>query len=191
MDRDEVVKGLEKVRGLCCMLKPPRHEVDVVEAAIALLQPPTTAEIEVVRAWLCSHDWVGFTGDGKPVTVFLEKALDALAREPGLEARLEASQKANRANVEGALKAMAEDHSRIAALEAQLARVQPVVDAALAWHKTPLGWGGDDGMQRDALSVICVACDALAVDVPAIKDVIMQRPLMRRFNGGMPDPDKE
>lgn len=43
-----------------------------------------------------------------------------------------------------------------------MAARQQVVGAAMAWYATPLGWGGDDGMQRDALGELQAACATLA-----------------------------
>jgi|MudIll2142460700_1097286.scaffolds.fasta_scaffold00218_10 hypothetical protein len=75
----------ELIRELTDLLYPigfiAGKPADALRRAIALLTPATTSAIETARAWLCSHEWVGFSRDGKPVTVLLEQALDALARE--------------------------------------------------------------------------------------------------------------
>jgi hypothetical protein len=93
MTRDEVVKGLEQM-----LLEPSLllRDRDALRAAIALLQPPPTAEIEAAR-----HDIHNCSFAEHLDMIYT--ALAALAREPGTEACL------HRKNV------------RIAVLEAQIA----------------------------------------------------------------------
>ena len=76
MTRDEVVTGLTGMLKLSCVTCA---EENVVKAAIALLTPTTTAEIEDAR------DLVRIEGaihGAQHMRTTLDRALDALAREP-------------------------------------------------------------------------------------------------------------
>lgn len=74
--RDKLIKELVGLSSTTFDSKP-------VMEAIALLQPPTTAEIEAAREWLVERR-LPFPD----VYRTLDRALDALAREPGLEEQL-------------------------------------------------------------------------------------------------------
>ena len=112
MTRDEMIQCLEAVSNAGIVGK--YH--DALRAAIALLQPPTTAEIEAAREairGLRTH----MLGDCDRECATLDRALDALAREPGLEKSIEDS-------TAWIGKVLAERDT----LEARLARVRELID---------------------------------------------------------------
>lgn len=137
--RDEVVKGLTTMLGVSCVTCA---EENVVRAAIALLEPPTTEEIEAALDWLVNGPLDSPVG--REVEVVLRRALAALAREPWLEAHVEKVEGQRDRLNDLSIKRMHE----IAALEAKLARVREAAEhmplhdarpifAALADEATP------------------------------------------------------
>jgi hypothetical protein len=115
MTRDEVVKGLE---GMFLGVRDEFHtwEAGVLRAAIAILTPPTTAEIEAARSGV-------ITSNARAAT--LNRALDALAREPAREAICAATEtcmlyEMQRTNEE--MRANNEKSARISSMEAEMKR---------------------------------------------------------------------
>jgi hypothetical protein len=130
--RDEVVKGLENVLSS----KNPQHfHADALRAAIALLTPPTTAEIEAARTWAD-----GITVEQQPgmavvttphlsatIIPVLRRALDALARESELQELVRVTcPPADENTVLRALKVGMK--LRIVALEARVAELEGMLE---------------------------------------------------------------
>jgi hypothetical protein len=135
MTREEIIGWLRAFMGEeqshidQCHDHQGRHALraEALRAAIALLTPPPTAEIEAVRAQFkmcecgqpdCSVNRVNST---------LDRALNALAREPGMEKSLEWERAAAGVNLQSALEAQKvrpEKAARIAALEARVAKAE-------------------------------------------------------------------
>jgi hypothetical protein len=143
MTRAEVVKGLseviveEQAHVDQCHDHRGRHarRASAIRAAISLLTPPTTEEIEAARKWAARHpDTYYHTSDGQAVSLgrVFNRALDALACEPATEAVL------HRKNC------------RIASLEARLARVRDAVSQYRReeWARKTL----DSSHRRDTLA---------------------------------------
>lgn len=134
----------------------------------------TPEEIELADDWLtpdarglacCEYCDAVVCADCVPRKLCMQ-ALEAARKQPGTEATL------HRKNV------------RIAVLEAKLDEVRKFRDtlngSGCAWEETIKPF-------QDALTA---ALNHLDVRITG-DDALMQRPPQRRFNGGMPDPDKE
>lgn len=119
MDRAEIITGLTGMLTLSCSTCA---EENVVKAALGLLRVPASAEIEAAREWLRAVCGPGGPISGHP-TATVDRALDALAREPGMEA-------VDRSNLDWAAKTIPRLDARIAALEINLARVREALDNA-------------------------------------------------------------
>lgn len=164
MTRDEAVKGLERVlSGLGGVFHGP--DCAAVRAAIALLTPPSDALVNAAKAF------VGLTVDVVEMREILLRALDALAREPGLETDLE------RARANALVLA-----SQSVALEAKLARVRELID-----HPR-LGGVRDEHTVTVGQVRAALAADAAPVDLrEQVAMAALDRAEARRFPGGVPE----
>lgn len=142
MTRAEVIKGLELI---IAGQRAPATWDSILRAAIALLRVPEVAEVEAARQWFLT-EYVTVTDGGRRDRATLLRALDALAREPGLEARAQNAEA--KAAEEFAVAQRGFD--RIAELERQLCDTDPC------------GW-------RDAARMAALKYDEARVSVAALE----------------------
>lgn len=139
MTRDMVIRGLTRLLDSVTekWWLEPFH--DALRSAIALLTVPSTADVEAARDVLAL--WRSNRGGSTPGTstvATLDRALDALAREPGFEESLAWEAGVNKALLEfqeAWCRERREKDNLIAALSAKLARVREECEMALDMEK--------------------------------------------------------